>query len=79
MLLAIDSNLSTALHFAPNIDLGRRIVPDQNHRESGTHPRSGQRLDFRRDFSPNFASDFIAVQNNRSHQTSLLFVGGPST
>src|SRR5579864_4344139 len=72
MLLAVDSDFSAALHLPSNVNFRRRIVPDQNHRESGTHPRSRHRLHLRSDFSPNFASDLVTVQNNRSHKPSFL-------
>src|SRR5579864_8147264 len=72
MLLAVDSDFSAALHLPSNVNFRRRIVPDQNHRESGTHPRSRHRLHLRSDFSPNLASDLVTVQNNRSHKPSFL-------
>src|SRR5580692_3900424 len=72
MLLAVNSNLAATLHLSPDVDLGRRIMADKNHSQPWTYAGCRHRLYFRRDFRPNFASDLVTIQNNRSHQSSFL-------
>lgn len=72
MFFAVDAQLLATLYLSPDIDLGSGMVAHQHDRQTGLHPGCGHCFDIRRDFRPDLACDFVAVQNGGSHDASFL-------
>ncbi len=67
VLFAENAHFVATLHLAANINLRRRIVPDQQDGQPRANTGGRHHLDFRGDFRANVGCDFRSIKNGGRH------------